>query len=86
MSALCHELLTWPIDASRGGVARWKGWDWIWAGLRMRAYYYPGGNFQRKSAADPSRFRDLKGYSIIQIQHALGVLRIDELYQWESHS
>ena len=27
MSALCHELLTWPIDASRGGVARWKGWE-----------------------------------------------------------
>ena len=25
MSALCHECLTWPIDASRGGVARWKG-------------------------------------------------------------
>ena len=24
MSALCHERLTWPIDASRGGVARWK--------------------------------------------------------------
>ena len=23
MSALCHE----PIDASRGGVARWKGWE-----------------------------------------------------------
>ena len=30
MSALCHELLTWPIDASRGGVARWKGWErWL---------------------------------------------------------
>ena len=27
MSALCHERLTWPIDASRGGVARWKGWE-----------------------------------------------------------
>ena len=24
MSALCHERLTWPIDASRGGVAGWK--------------------------------------------------------------
>ena len=24
MSALCHERLTWPIDASRGDVARWK--------------------------------------------------------------
>ena len=35
-----------------------EGCGWIWAGLRMRAYYYPGGNFQRKSAADPSRFRD----------------------------
>ena len=23
-NALCHERLTWPIDASRGGVARWK--------------------------------------------------------------
>ena len=70
MSALCHERLTWPIGASRGGVARWKlgekrwlahahyggeGCGWIWAGLRMRAYYYPG---ERKSAADPSRFRD----------------------------
>ena len=30
MSALCHELLTWPIDASRGGVARWKDWErWL---------------------------------------------------------
>ena len=27
MSALCHELLTWPMDASRGGVATWKGWE-----------------------------------------------------------
>ena len=27
MSALCHEHLTWPIDASRGGVARWKGFE-----------------------------------------------------------
>ena len=26
MSALCHEL-TWPTNASRGGVARWKGWE-----------------------------------------------------------
>ena len=27
MSALCHERLTWPIDASRGGIAGWKaGW------------------------------------------------------------
>ena len=24
MSALC---LTWPIDASRGGLAGWKGWE-----------------------------------------------------------
>ena len=24
MSVLCHERLTWPIDASRGGVAGWK--------------------------------------------------------------
>ena len=24
MSALCHERLTWPIDASRDGVAGWK--------------------------------------------------------------
>ena len=24
MSALCHERLTWPIDASRGGIAGWK--------------------------------------------------------------
>ena len=24
MSALCHERLTWPIDVSRGGIARWK--------------------------------------------------------------
>ena len=23
-----------------------EGCGWIWAGLRMRAYYYPGGNFQ----------------------------------------
>ena len=23
MSALCYE----PIDASRGGIARWKGWE-----------------------------------------------------------
>ena len=30
MSALCHKLLTWPMDASRGGVARWKGWErWL---------------------------------------------------------
>ena len=72
MSALCHERLTWPIDVSRGGKlggkagremakrARYggEGCGWIWAGLRMRAYYYPGGNFQGKSAADPSRFRD----------------------------
>ena len=35
-----------------------EGCGLIWAGLDMRAYYYPGGNFQRKSAADPSRFRD----------------------------
>ena len=26
-----------------------EGCGWIWAGLRMRAYYYLGGNFQRKS-------------------------------------
>ena len=24
MCALCNERLTWPIDASRGGIARWK--------------------------------------------------------------
>ena len=35
-----------------------EGCGWIWAGLRMHAYYYLGGNFQRKSAADPSLFRD----------------------------
>ena len=30
MSALCHELLTWPIDTSRGGIAKWKGWErWL---------------------------------------------------------
>ena len=70
MSAYCHERLTWPIDASRGGVARWKveremasvralRWRGVWLDLgwilRMRAYYYPG---ECKSAADPSRFRD----------------------------
>ena len=27
MSGLCHKRFTWPIDASRGGVARWKGWE-----------------------------------------------------------
>ena len=27
MSAMCHERLTWPVDASQGGVARWKGWE-----------------------------------------------------------
>ena len=66
MSALCHERLTWPIDETRGGVARWEagrerwlahthyggeGCGLIWAGLPMGACYYPG---ERKSAADPS--------------------------------
>ena len=63
MSALCHKRLTWPIDASRGGVARWKAGREMASAcitmergvLRMHAYYYPG---KRKSAADPSRFRD----------------------------
>ena len=33
MSALCHERLTWPIDASRGGVAGWKAGREMASGL-----------------------------------------------------
>ena len=36
MSALCHERLTWPIDASRGDVAKKR---WLAHALRWRVVW-----------------------------------------------
>ena len=63
MSALCHERVTWPIDASQGGVARGK------AGRQMASARvsvergvvgfwldYACAHIWRAGASQPSRF------------------------------